>query len=121
MRHRARSGFTLVELLVVIGIIIALVGILLPALSRAREQAKRVQCLSNMRQLTLAWLNYAYEHKGRICSSESQSPITSDPNSWAFGPPGGPQIIQITNSFAGIKPMPGFFSWLGGGGGLSEK
>ena len=71
-RPRGAFGFTLVELLVVIAILVVLIGLLLPALSRARESAKRVVCLSNVRQLTAAWLLYAGANKGRFCSSEFQ-------------------------------------------------
>jgi prepilin-type N-terminal cleavage/methylation domain-containing protein len=53
-----RRGFTLVELLIVIGIILTLLSILLPAMSSARHQAKSVTCLANLRQLQLAFVNY---------------------------------------------------------------
>jgi len=68
---QTRRGFTLVELLVVIGIIALLVSILLPALNKAREDAKRVRCLSNQRQLVMAWQMYASDNKGHFCSSNT--------------------------------------------------
>ncbi len=59
-----RVGFTLVELLVVIGIIAVLIGILLPALSKARESAKRVQCAANLHNWGISCFNFASRNKG---------------------------------------------------------
>ncbi len=61
-----QRGFSLVELLVVIGIIALLIGILMPVLSRAREQSRRTDCLANLRSLGQAMFMYANNHKDRL-------------------------------------------------------
>jgi prepilin-type N-terminal cleavage/methylation domain-containing protein/prepilin-type processing-associated H-X9-DG protein len=73
-----RKGFTLVELLVVIGIIALLIALLLPSLNKAREQAYLVTCTSNMRQCGLAMFMYAQDNRGRLPGSKGQGPINLD-------------------------------------------
>jgi len=68
MKHK---GFTLIELLVVVAVIAILMAILMPALQRAREQGKRVSCLSNLRQLQLAWVMYADDFDGKIVNGHA--------------------------------------------------
>ncbi|HXB60838.1 MAG TPA: prepilin-type N-terminal cleavage/methylation domain-containing protein [Candidatus Acidoferrales bacterium] len=65
-RPRCSGGFTLIELLVVIAIIAILAAILLPVLARAKQQALGVRCISNMRQLAMAWIMYYGDNKGAL-------------------------------------------------------
>ncbi len=89
--HRMRSesrcrGFTLIELLVVIGVIAVLLGLLFPALGRAREAARTTICLSNMRQITNAAIMYTSDHENRwpvIPYRESEFSVIW--TSWTWG------------------------------------
>jgi len=70
---RQYQAFTLVELLVVIAVIALLIAILIPVLRSARELAQRSVCMSNLRQLTLAWVAYADDNDGKIVYGSADS------------------------------------------------
>jgi prepilin-type N-terminal cleavage/methylation domain-containing protein len=77
---RRPGGFTLIELLVVIAIIAILAAMLLPALTRAKEQGQGAQCLSNIRQLTFAWESYADDNRGVFVYNNSNPNPIDAPN-----------------------------------------
>jgi prepilin-type processing-associated H-X9-DG protein/prepilin-type N-terminal cleavage/methylation domain-containing protein len=99
---RARGGFTLVELLVVVGIIAVLVGILMPALSKAREQARATNCLSNLRQINQAFLMFALENKGHL----PQMGIASDSEMIDVTGGGAPTQKVLVRWFGGLYGTP---------------
>ncbi len=81
-RTGPRPAFTLVELLVVIGIIAVLIGILLPSLNRARAQARRTQDLSNIRQMAVAAINYATNARGAYPIGTQGGPFGAEDMAW---------------------------------------
>jgi prepilin-type N-terminal cleavage/methylation domain-containing protein len=87
VRYRRGRGFTLVELLVVIGIIALLVAILMPALSRARDQSNRAKCMSNVRQLLIATQMYCSENKGGLPWSTWDNPAPPGGDGWVYKKP----------------------------------
>jgi prepilin-type N-terminal cleavage/methylation domain-containing protein/prepilin-type processing-associated H-X9-DG protein len=88
-KERNGLGFTLIELLVVIAIIAILAALLLPVLSRAKDAGREAGCLSNIRQLQVAWAMYIDDHNGNLPYNQSvgagQLIASSTSNSWVVG------------------------------------
>ena len=84
--RRVERGFTLIELLVVIAIVAILLAVLVPTLKHVREQGKRAVCLSNVKQLGLAWVLYADDNGDKIVNGNTgaagESPVPADEDGW---------------------------------------
>jgi prepilin-type N-terminal cleavage/methylation domain-containing protein/prepilin-type processing-associated H-X9-DG protein len=96
----SRSGFTLIELLVVIAIIAILIALLLPAVQAAREAARRIQCVNNMKQIGLALHNY---HDGNNCFAVGMLPATAA--NGTLKPNGGFSVLARLLNFVEQRPL----------------
>ncbi len=120
MYQRRRGGFTLIELLVVIAIIAILAAILFPVFARAREKARQASCLSNMKQMGLAFLMYAQDYDEMFPASSwghrhwlflVNAYVGGKPQNWQkmaggiFSCPSG-VLLQYISSPAQITPEP---------------
>lgn len=85
IRSTSRKAFTLIELLVVIAIIAILAAILFPVFARARENARRASCQSNLRQMALGMEQYKQDYDSKFPMASTSSPIGTPPGSMPWG------------------------------------
>jgi prepilin-type N-terminal cleavage/methylation domain-containing protein len=122
MHRRRRRGFTLIELLVVIAIIAILAAILFPVFAQARESARKTTCMSNLKQLALATLQYVQDYDEMFPGSNDKSATVPSSFGWdqfcdAKQADGSPKCLYGALNYGGVRR--GYTNcWNGGGAAL---